>query len=356
MGKLRCCSAALLALIAFAIAAGFETGTARAADLPSSSADQPQQPSLSTGSDPAQNATTPDQVATAVTDQATTALGRAAQDATDIANDVANSASGIDGPAAAIASSASTAAADIVSSATQAIAPTQGTGGTPAGSTPDSPGGVPPTTSTATGSSPDRSPTAVQGAPTAQLTAAAAAAAAADAATLTAAAAAAVAAAATLTAVPDAAPSGPVGEPSRPTKPTTGADRATTRPVHTQSGASAVESARTPATERPAIQVGGLVGGTQSAAPGQIPAPSGADTTAKQKGGTPKRVNPLAALAHGARIVTKILPHELPSASLGGGLAGDGPLMMRIAKLLALVYAGFLIIWFWATRVRWNGR
>jgi hypothetical protein len=35
---------------------------------------------------------------------------------------------------------------------------------------------------------------------------------------------------------------------------------------------------------------------------------------------------------------------------------GDGALMMRIGKLLALAYVGFLAVWVWATRVRWNGK
>jgi hypothetical protein len=42
-----------------------------------------------------------------------------------------------------------------------------------------------------------------------------------------------------------------------------------------------------------------------------------------------------------------------PEAGLGGG---GGSLIVRIGKLLAAVYAGFLAIWFWATRLRWNGR
>jgi hypothetical protein len=88
-----------------------------------------------------------------------------------------------------------------------------------------------------------------------------------------------------------------------------------------------------------------------------------ADTTAtrpgdtKSQGRTRSPLNPFAALAHGSRIVANILPRHLPSAAaLGHGLDGDAALIMRIAKVLALVYAGFLIIWFWATRVRWNGR
>jgi hypothetical protein len=37
-------------------------------------------------------------------------------------------------------------------------------------------------------------------------------------------------------------------------------------------------------------------------------------------------------------------------------LDGESGLMMRIGKLLALAYAGFLAVWVWATRVRWNGK
>ena len=46
----------------------------------------------------------------------------------------------------------------------------------------------------------------------------------------------------------------------------------------------------------------------------------------------------------------------LANSALSPGLGGDGTLMMRIGKVLGMLYAGFLAIWLWATRVRWNGR
>jgi hypothetical protein len=46
----------------------------------------------------------------------------------------------------------------------------------------------------------------------------------------------------------------------------------------------------------------------------------------------------------------------LPDSALRRGLDSDGAMLMRLAKLLALIYAAFLAIWFWATRVRWNSR
>jgi hypothetical protein len=66
--------------------------------------------------------------------------------------------------------------------------------------------------------------------------------------------------------------------------------------------------------------------------------------------------SPLHALAHEGRVVAGILPRPLPGAALDGSLDRNGALTMRIAKILAVVYAAFLIVWFWATRVRWNGR
>jgi hypothetical protein len=34
---------------------------------------------------------------------------------------------------------------------------------------------------------------------------------------------------------------------------------------------------------------------------------------------------------------------------------GDGRLLMQVGVVLGTIYAAFLTIWFWATRVRWNG-
>jgi hypothetical protein len=47
---------------------------------------------------------------------------------------------------------------------------------------------------------------------------------------------------------------------------------------------------------------------------------------------------------------------DVPTTVVKRALDGDGTLMMRLAKLLGLVYAGFLAVWLWATRLRWNGR
>ena len=47
---------------------------------------------------------------------------------------------------------------------------------------------------------------------------------------------------------------------------------------------------------------------------------------------------------------------DSPKAAVAHAFGGDGALMMRIGKLLLLVYGAFLAVWFWATRVRWNGR
>jgi hypothetical protein len=40
----------------------------------------------------------------------------------------------------------------------------------------------------------------------------------------------------------------------------------------------------------------------------------------------------------------------------GGQGAGDNRLLMQLAMLLGLAYVAFLTVWFWGTRVRWNGR
>jgi hypothetical protein len=308
MGMLRCCSAVVPAVIAACIAAGLQPGTAAAADLPPSPADLSQQSSPSTGSGPGPNESTADQVEAAVTGQVATALAAAGQDATSVANDVANSVSGVAAPAAAIASSANTAVAGAVDNATQDVAPTQSGGGTSTGGTqpPPSSGDLP-------------MPTDVP----------------------------------PLNVSPDPSPSSPAADSSQPAKSTTGADGATAHRGKASAGAPAAASVRVPSPQppppSPPNRVGGLVGGTSAAAAATILAGQSADTTAK-------RLNPLKSLAHGSRIVARIVPHDLPSAALSRGLGGDGALMMRIAKLLAVVYAGFLIIWFWATRVRWNGR
>jgi hypothetical protein len=57
------------------------------------------------------------------------------------------------------------------------------------------------------------------------------------------------------------------------------------------------------------------------------------------------------AVAHNLRRVA-----DVQSTVVKRALDGDGALMMRLAKLLGLVYAGFLAFWLWATRLRWNGR
>jgi hypothetical protein len=57
------------------------------------------------------------------------------------------------------------------------------------------------------------------------------------------------------------------------------------------------------------------------------------------------------AVAHNLRRVA-----DVPTTVVKRALDGDGALMMRLAKLIGLVYAGFLAVWFWATRLRWNGR
>jgi hypothetical protein len=67
-------------------------------------------------------------------------------------------------------------------------------------------------------------------------------------------------------------------------------------------------------------------------------------------------VNAAKSFADGSAFVAKTLATDVPRAALTHGLHGDGALAMKIAKLLLLVYAGFLMLWFWATRVRWNGR
>jgi hypothetical protein len=338
MGMLRCCSAVVPAVIAACIAAGLQPGTAAAADLPPSPADLSQQSSPSTGSGPGPNESTADQVEAAVTGQVATALAAAGQDATSVANDVANSVSGVAAPAVAIASSATTAVAGAVDNATQDVAPTQSGGGTftggtqPPPSSGDLPGGVPPPDSTP-GAGTGQSPGADAGAPQTQPS--------------------------TPTDVPplnvspDPSPSSPAADSSQPAKSTTGADGATAHRGKASAGAPAAAYVRVPSAQppppSPPNRVGGLVGGTSAAAAAKILADQSADTTAK-------RLNPLKSLAHGSRIVARIVPHDLPSAALSRGLGGDGALMMRIAKLLAVVYAGFLIIWFWATRVRWNGR
>jgi hypothetical protein len=334
MGKLRCCSAVVPALIAACIAAGLQPGTAAAADLPPSPADLAQQPSPSTGSDPAPNDSTTDQVEAAVTGQVVTAVAAAGQDATSVTGDVANSVSGVAAPAAAIASSATTAVTDAVANATQDVAPTPTGGGTSSGgtqlppSTGDSPGGVPPPDSTlgaGTGQPPSADEGAVQTQPTTATDVP------------------------PLNVSPDPSPSSPAAE----------ADGATAHRGNASAGpstAAADPASAAQPSRPPPNQVGGLVGGTAAAAPAQILAGQSADTTAKRHAGTPSSVNPLESLAHGSRIVARIVPHDLPSAALTHGLGGDGALMMRIAKLLAVVYAGFLIVWFWATRVRWNGR
>jgi hypothetical protein len=46
---------------------------------------------------------------------------------------------------------------------------------------------------------------------------------------------------------------------------------------------------------------------------------------------------------------------EMPRAAVGHTFGGDA-VMMRIGELLGLVYFGFLTVWIWATRRRWNGK
>jgi hypothetical protein len=47
------------------------------------------------------------------------------------------------------------------------------------------------------------------------------------------------------------------------------------------------------------------------------------------------------------------VPKHAVERSLGGG---DDGLMIRIGKILGLLYGGFLTVWFWATRLRWNAK
>jgi hypothetical protein len=45
-----------------------------------------------------------------------------------------------------------------------------------------------------------------------------------------------------------------------------------------------------------------------------------------------------------------------PSSVVRRGLGNDRAIMMQVGKLLLLAYGAFLAVWFWATRLRWNGR
>jgi hypothetical protein len=67
---------------------------------------------------------------------------------------------------------------------------------------------------------------------------------------------------------------------------------------------------------------------------------------------------PVRARVGGVRGVIRTLRDVIsgPKAAVQRSLGGDGALMMRIGKLLGLLYAGFLTVWFWATRLRWNGK
>jgi hypothetical protein len=55
------------------------------------------------------------------------------------------------------------------------------------------------------------------------------------------------------------------------------------------------------------------------------------------------------AVGHNLRIMA-----DVPRTVVKRALDSDGALMMRLAKLLGLVYAGFLAVWFWGTRLRWR--
>jgi hypothetical protein len=273
-------------------------------------------------------------------------VATAGQEATSIAEDIGNSsASGIAAPAAAIASSASAAVTDAINSAAQDGTAAPSGGDTSGGGLPspapggDSQGSLPPIAATP-GAGTDQSPTpgAAQGAPQVQVTTAIVV--------------------PPLGVSPDPSPSVPVGPDAQAATPTAGSDRGTA-PRKASAAPTAADSIRAPAPAPP-NRVGGLVGGTQGAVTAQIPGRQAGDTTIKARAAPPKSVSPLQSLAHGSKVVAGILPHvlphELPSVGVGRGLSGDSGLIMRIAKLLAVVYAGFLIVWFWATRVRWNGR
>ena len=81
-----------------------------------------------------------------------------------------------------------------------------------------------------------------------------------------------------------------------------------------------------------------------------------ANTQPHRRSGIATAVKAAHAFATGSAVVAKTLATDLPRAALAHGLEGDGAVMMKIAKVLLLVYAGFLMIWFWATRFRWSRR
>jgi hypothetical protein len=85
---------------------------------------------------------------------------------------------------------------------------------------------------------------------------------------------------------------------------------------------------------------------------------SASATAVSQVVGTAGATPSVRARVGGVRGVIRTLRDVVsgPKAAVARTLGGDGALMMRIGKLLGLLYAGFLAVWFWATRLRWNGR
>ena len=403
MRKLRRCSLAVLACIALGIGAGFQAGTAAASDLAGSEVDQSQQTSVSQASASAENESSTSQAATQVqvggnaggqsqstvqaasTDQSATASATAAQTGASAAtvggpeisepapSDPPSSvgdATPTDSAGGTDAGGATSAAAN-VSEATQDTSQTQdsntGSGGqsqaaaqtatttqeanaTAALVTDDSisPGAITPKPATGTntndiaegvnqtqtgtsGASGAESQSAVQDAVTAQEATAGAS-------------------------VPPTSGSLDTQQP-QPDARRNESKSPAKRPV-AQAGRAPPPVALSPtAAPSQETEAGGSAGGSGSGVEDVVRSSPTADPS-KPKG----RISILTAakaaksFLDGSAFVAQTIAADLPRATVTHGLQGDGAVMMKIAKLLLLVYAGFLMIWFWATRVRWNGR
>jgi hypothetical protein len=103
-------------------------------------------------------------------------------------------------------------------------------------------------------------------------------------------------------------------------------------------------------------EAGGSAGGSGAGVEDAARSSPSADPKPKGRSSIVTAVKAAKSFVDGSALVAKTIAADLPRATVTHSLEGDGAMMMKIAKLLLLIYAGFLMVWFWATRVRWNGR
>jgi hypothetical protein len=413
MGKLRCCSLAVLACIALATGAGWQTGTAAAADLTEWQDNLSEQTSSSTASASAQNDSSTSQratqvqvdggsaggqsqstVQTAPTQQTATASATSTQNATNVAGGGAEidepppseppSSIGEEAPtdtatgsgasvppadtsdAAAVAgnvnrvtqdatqaqntdgssssqsqasaqSASTTQTADATATSTQvapidtSIAP--GTSTSASAAVPNTNATAQSVTQTQSGVGPPsgEAQTAAQSAPTAQE--------------------------ATASSTQGSTPYVSVTLGGRPRTGTrsTGSENVPTQTSSPTARGSPTKSGQMTGALPLETQVGGSAGGSHLVGVSHVRAIPSAAGEANASGQIAGAVDVPKIFEHRSAAIAKVLA-ALPDSALRRGLDSDGTMIMRLAKLLALIYAAFLTIWFWATRVRWNGR